>query len=247
MKRMIGFLSQFKLPVGALQARYEDTGIPFITLKTWRAGLQRRASVRPYSAPATISKRELNPVQEEALMQQIQSEFLDPKKLCPPQLVQTMAVQIHSEQLGKDDDRGTTDEDGLLIPRDDEEFLLPGEKRRGLFKASRHSRDRFLDRHSLSTRKPHAKRRPIVTQTDIDKHRLRLGRIPSQYLGNHLIHMDENSWKLLNCGFLTVAKQGPETVDCWFEGDPKMCLTGIIAIDADGEKFLFWVLCRGRR
>jgi hypothetical protein len=47
--------------------------------------------------------------------------------------------------------------------------------------------------------------------------------------------MDEIRWKLLSCGFLTIAKRGAETVDCWFEGDSKMGLTAIVAIDIVGE------------
>jgi hypothetical protein len=97
MEPTMEFLSQLKLPVGALQALDEDAGIPFDTLKAWRAGLRLHPPVRPYSTPSTISKRALNPLQEDALVQQIQSEFLDPKKLRSPQLVQIMALQIHTE------------------------------------------------------------------------------------------------------------------------------------------------------
>jgi hypothetical protein len=69
MELIIEFFSQLKLPVGALQALYEDTGILFDTLKTWRAGLQRHPPVRPYSVAANVSKHALNPLQEDALAQ----------------------------------------------------------------------------------------------------------------------------------------------------------------------------------
>jgi hypothetical protein len=48
--------------------------------------------------------------------------------------------------------------------------------------------------------------------------------------------MDETSWKLLNEGFLTVARRGADKVNCYFAGDPKKCTTAIAAIDRAGTK-----------
>jgi hypothetical protein len=58
--------------------------------------------------------------------------------------------------------------------------------------------------------------------------------------------MDKTSWKLLNYGFVTIAKRGSKTVDCLFDNDPKMCLTTITAIDAARGKFALWVLYHGK-
>jgi hypothetical protein len=67
--------------------------------------------------------------------------------------------------------------------------------------------------------------------------------IGRQYPADCVINMDETSWKLLNYGFVTVAKRDNETVDCLFDNDLKMCRT---AIDAAGGQFLLWVLCHGK-
>jgi hypothetical protein len=67
--------------------------------------------------------------------------------------------------------------------------------------------------------------------------------IVRQYPPDRVINMDEPSWKLLNYGFVAVAKRDSEIFDCLFDNNPKMCLT---AIDAPGGKFLSWVLCHGK-
>jgi hypothetical protein len=60
-----------------------------------------------------------------------------------------------------------------------------------------------------------------------------------------IINMDETSWKQINSGPITLAETGSETVNCFFDGEPKMCLTAIAAIDAAGGKLPLWVLGRG--
>jgi hypothetical protein len=58
--------------------------------------------------------------------------------------------------------------------------------------------------------------------------------------------MDETSWKQINNGFVTIAETGAETVECFFNGDPKTCLTAVAAIDAAGGKLPLWILARGK-
>jgi hypothetical protein len=67
-----------------------------------------------------------------------------------------MAIEIHREQSDKEEEGEAFDDEGLFIPRDGEEFLPPIEEKRKPFTASR--RKKFMDRHELSVRKPHANR-----------------------------------------------------------------------------------------
>jgi hypothetical protein len=53
---------------------------------------------------------------------------------------------------------------------------------------------------------------------------------------DQIVNTDETTWKLLNHGFMTLVETGTETVNCFFEGDSKMCLTATAAIDAAGGK-----------
>jgi hypothetical protein len=58
--------------------------------------------------------------------------------------------------------------------------------------------------------------------------------------------MEETRWKLLNHDFLRVADRGGEMVNCLFDGDPKMGLTFIAAIDTAGWKLPLWIVCPGK-
>lgn len=244
---VVDLLSHETVPSSCLLELHEAIGIPLNTLKSWRHDLRSDPPHVPYSEPANISKRGLTPEEEETLAQRIQSEYIDKKKYLPPQHVQTMARQIHheSEQIGSGDGADIPLGEDRVIPRNDDEFVPIGGKRAHIFLASRPWRRGFLNRHGLSVRQPHAKRRPAVRREDIEGFRARIRSVLRQYPRDRIINMDETSWKLLNCGFVTIANRGSETVECLFSGDPKMCLTAIAAIDAAGGKLPIWILCRG--
>jgi hypothetical protein len=248
MLQIIDFLSQETLPSIWLVELHESTRIPLNTLKTWRHELRSDPPHMPYGQPANISKRGLTTEQEEALALRIRSDFGDQKRYCPPRLVQTMARKIYRESYEASSCDGTvTDgETEAAIEPNDDEFVPSGEEQPRRFLASRKWRGKFLKRFGFSIRQPHAKRRPVVMQDDITSFQVRLENILSQYPLDHVINMDETSWKLLNTGFATVAYKGSETVECFFNGGPKMCLTAIAAIDAAGGKLPIWILCHGK-
>lgn len=150
------------------------------------------------------------------------------------------------DEDGDGDDDQSSDDEEIDIKRNDDEFLPPGEPTRREFRASRHWRQKFFKRFRLSLRKPHPKRRPREDPAAVEAHRKRMDDIFDKYPRDHIINMDETSWKLINHGFLTVAVRGSETVNCYFSGDPKMCLTAIAAVDAAGGKLPLWMLCRGK-
>lgn len=248
MQPIIESLSQETIPDGFLQQLHEETTIPIDTLKGWRRDLRSDPPHVPYSQPANISKRGLTPEQEEKLSERIQSDYILEGNFLPLTLVQTLALRIHRESQASPRDADPRDLNEIVkenIQRNSEEFLPPGEKGTRPFKASRRWRIKFMKRHHLSKRKPHAKRRPSVNPDDIERFRARIRTVLTQYPLDHVINMDETSWKLLNSGFVTVGNTGSETVECQFQGDPKMCLTAIAAIDAAGGKLPMWILARG--
>jgi hypothetical protein len=69
--------------------------------------------------------------------------------------------------------------------------------------------------------------------------------IRHNFAADFIINMDETSWKQINSGPITLAEKRSETVNCFFDCAPKMCLVAIAAIDAAGGKLPFWVLGRG--
>jgi hypothetical protein len=103
-----------------------------------------------------------------------------------------------------------------------------------------------MKRHHLSLRKPHPKRRPKTEPMSVQAFQARLAAVMGRYAPEIVINMDETSWKHLNNGPLTIAETGSETVNCYFRGDPKTCLTAIAAITAAGEKLPLWILARGK-
>jgi hypothetical protein len=114
------------------------------------------------------------------------------------------------------------------------------------FVAGRHWRRNFMRRWRLSLRKPHAKRRPKTDPEAVDRFQRRMTRLLSRTRPERVINMDETSWKQINNGFVTIAEKGAETVECFFSGDPKTCLTAVAAVDAAGGKLPLWILCRGK-
>jgi hypothetical protein len=63
-----------------------------------------------------VRKRALTKEQEDRIVQRIQSELIIQKKFCPPQMIQTMAIEIHLEQPDKEEGgEAFDDEDPVLF------------------------------------------------------------------------------------------------------------------------------------
>jgi hypothetical protein len=70
-----------------------------------------------------VRKRVLTKEQEDRIVQRIQSEFINQKSFCPPQMIQRIAIEIHREQPDKEEGGEAFNNEDPFIPRDDEEFL----------------------------------------------------------------------------------------------------------------------------
>jgi hypothetical protein len=140
-----------------------------------------------------------------------------------------------------DQSEGSEEEEEDLEFSDDEDEDAPL-----TFVAGRHWRRKFMKRHGLSLRRPHAKRRPKTEPMSREVFQARMARIMRLYPPDMTINMDETSWKqIIINNAVTIAERGAETVTCYFKGDPKTCLTAIASINAAGEKLPLWILARG--
>jgi len=97
----------------------------------------------------------------------------------------------------------------------------------------------------LSPRKVHPKRRPVVSEEDLQHFVLRIHKI-IQLQPWTVMNMDETSWKSVDAHMRTIALRGAEEVTAFFDGDPKACVTAIATIDAAGGKLPLWVIAKGR-
>jgi hypothetical protein len=245
MEPLMSFLARREIPRNSIRILASLTYIPDETLRAWRKDLLRDPNHRPYAQPANFSKRALTDEQEQALATKLRSAYIRKGRYCPGAMLVLLAQRELQESRSARRQR-----DGIAdlvdIRHNDEEFLPPGEEDTNQFKGSRHWRNNFMGRHGFSLRQPHAKRRPHTEPAAVSGFLARMETIRQRYPLDHIVNMDETNWKLLNHGFVTIANRGSETVDCFFDGDPKMCLTAIAAIDAAGGKLPIWIVCRGK-
>jgi hypothetical protein len=203
--------------------------------------------------PVNFAKRGLE--EEKELVERIHVRFLCQKLFCPLTIIQALAVQIHWEsqkntcgeepgprQKGRQDLNETVTR---KVPRHEDEFLPSAEANRPPFKGSRRWGQNFMKWNGFSGRKLQAKRRATVEPGDIEGFRVRIRFILSQYPPDRVINVDETSWKLINAGFVTLAKTGIEIVEYLLDGDTALCLPAIAAIDAAGVRLLTWIFSRG--
>jgi hypothetical protein len=86
MEPQIVFLVQVHIPRNSLQELQEAVGISLKTLRDWRKDLRKNPEHRPYSRPANISKRAFTQEEEQAVADQLRSDYINPGKYCPPQI-----------------------------------------------------------------------------------------------------------------------------------------------------------------
>lgn len=263
-------LADVSMDYGIIPKLSQVLYIPQATLQCWRRTLLQNPTFRPYSQPANISKRALTPDQEHRVSEELRSGYLIPGIYCPARVLQTLALQtvdnLAAENNDDDYDDGSDDDDyDVQLPfepqdeeyvaravRDDLEFEEdPAESDeygapRRKFVAGQHWRRNFMRRWRLALRKPHPKRRPKTDPAQVDAFRLRMADILRRTRPERILNMDETSWRQLNMGFRTIAEKGTETVNCYFRGDAKACLTAIATVDAAGTKLPLWVLARGK-
>jgi hypothetical protein len=129
--------------------------------------------------------------------------------------------------------------DPIAIQRDDydDEFLPSREKETKQCKGSRYWRNNLMSYYGFSLRLPHVKLWSRAESDAMNRFQVRIHDIKEHYPPDHIVNMDETSWKMLNYGFVTIVDRGNKTVNCFIDGYHKICLITIATIDAAGWKF----------
>ena len=104
----------------------------------------------------------------------------------------------------------------------------------------------FLERHNLSLRKPHLKRRTEPDDTNVSAFLQRVDLVFCQFPKSLVFNVDETCWRLVNGTLKTVARTGADAVNVAAKSTTKTDITVIAACSADGEKLPLWILARGK-
>jgi hypothetical protein len=115
-----------------------------------------------------------------------------------------------------------------------------------VFKASSRFIQGFRKRQRLSLRRPSFKRRPKVTEEQIESFVTQVQKLLERYPGDRIINIDETNWRTVAQGFLTWAETGVESVSCQLEDDEKAGVTVIAGITAAGTKLPLTVVGKGK-
>jgi hypothetical protein len=230
-------LSHPDLPYETIPVLSQTNHMPIGTMQRWQKQLLIDSSWRPGERYGH-SSRLLTDEEEADLAATIRHDYISTHKYCPPKLIMQMARWLHQDHRAT----GSADSTDLSDESDSEE-LGTTLRRRNEF--THKWRERFLNSHGFSLRRPHILRR-LKPNYGILAHFLTDGQIAfQQYPPDRILNADETSWKILNNRMVTVADCGSESIACEFDGNIKGCVTVITSIDASGGKLTFWVICRG--
>jgi hypothetical protein len=148
-----------------------------------------------------------------------------------------MILQLADLYTNSDDgSNSSSNNEEIEVIRDDEEFRPEKQKSRP-FKTSWPWRNNFMKRHGFSLRKPQAKCRPKTNPITVERHQFGMEQILAEYPVDYIVNADETSWKSVDHRFTTASERGSETVNCLFEGDPKMRLIALPQLTRRDENF----------
>jgi hypothetical protein len=261
-------LGEPKLEKGAIQALAQLSELNLKTLRGWRLRLKGNPMWRPYLA-MDAGRRVFRDEEERYLAHYIRREYLEKCRYLAPKMVNRLALRFKWRlEAGLDIDdswannvEDDTDEDGEDIggdiadcederADDDDSDEAVDENWETIpvcdFRATNCWRKGFLKRNGLAIRKPHLKRRPIVTEDTISEFTTRMQTILEQVHPELVYNCDETSWVTLPNGIRTIANRGQEGVSANCSTDPKQSTTAIMTINAAGEKLAIWLICKGK-
>jgi hypothetical protein len=103
---------------------------------------------------------------------------------------------------------------------------------------------RFKQRNRFSSRKINIKRRPTIVSSSYNNW---IKKIQSliQADSSIVFNGDETTWQLVPNGLRTWADTGSESVEVYFNGDPKKRITALCTISADGVRLPIQLIAKG--
>lgn len=153
---------------------------------------------------------------EEAVLTALQDDYLSVQRLCPSTVVANGLTREGKRLHGP-------------------EFSAGPKLVRG-----------FLERHGLSLRKPHLKRRSDPDDESISAFLTRMDLVFAQFPRSLVINADETCWRLINGSLRTVARVGADAVHVVSKTTTKTDITVIAACTAAGERLPLWILTKGK-
>ena len=148
--------------------------------------------------------------------ERLRREFIDKNRYCPKAVVKGRIEAAVRDEFGED------------------------------FTAGRTYIKKFLNRHNLSLRVPHVRRRTAPNDDKVAEFLLDYDAACCQLPDNLIFNVDETCWRLINGPVKTLAIKGQEEVTVDAACDPKTDITVIAAVTESGDRLPLYVLGRGK-
>jgi hypothetical protein len=219
---ILDYLTQEKIPWGAIAKIAYDSGIPHQTLSDWRKVRTTQGSENWFPLlEGHPNMRVFSQTQEQGLKDYITTNMINSGYGPERSDIQRVASNAYSAQS-------------------------IGEFRRDRFCASSTFTSSFMKRWNLSLRTPHAERRAHIDEDQVEMFTSRLNSASSDYPLNRILNFDETCWKIYMGPKKVIAEKGTDTVKLQATTGEKLSLTAFGVISAAGEKLPLWVIAKGK-
>ena len=207
-----------RLQPGTLKRMSEQTGINYKTLESWRAGLRSGKLTYPPPVPPGAYKH-------------------DGRKI-PPDIEREIAEYLRTKVIAEQ----------RACPRSYLKRIIERRcQKHGLaITVGWPLVDGFLERHGLSLRVPHVKRRTSPNDQAVAAFLAQMDAVMDQFPPCLIFNIDETCWRFINGRFKTLAEKGATEVTVKAKSDPKTDITVIAACSPSGDKLPLWILARGK-
>lgn len=212
---------QGNLPYGEQTGLARVLGVGESLIRSWKKKILQRESWRPWQNDHFLSKRCFTDEVEEEVAQYIRQEYFEKDLLfCNSDFKQIM----------------------FDLWCQDKENWLEMDK----FKCSSGFITSFKQRHRISSRKLHYKRRPTVTQEQKAAWMAYVRRLLREQDHRFIVNMDETHWQTFPNGIMTWRAKGDDAIQVRIDGNEKQGLTVLASITAAGTKLPLLLLAKGK-
>ena len=104
----------------------------------------------------------------------------------------------------------------------------------------------FKQRHRFSSRRGHLKRRPVVSDEDLNAWKEKIKNLLKTVPKDHIVNVDETAWFFYPKGLLTWATKGSTDISSTIGGSDKENITALCSITAAGTKLPMMLIAAGK-
>jgi hypothetical protein len=205
---------QREVGYGSIAKLSKWTKIPESTIRTWKAKIEDDPTWRPSRKAYSDAKHIFTDVQEERLLTEVMSSFLEKGLYYSDSDFKVDALRFHQKLIEE------AEAEALATGRTDPIVVPP-------FKCSPHFIASFRKRHIMSLRRPRLTRRPTTNDAQIQAFVERVRELIRDTPRERIINIDETNWRTVAPGFKTWAVTGAESVHCTVDNDDKQGVTVI--------------------